>query len=108
MSRWRIVVVAALLILPFAMLAGVGSYHLWTTRWGFWSWWFVAGCMALGYLLGWYWQHKRQLLHFPDFGPPHHWTERDATAWKLVEARAEAGTALDPDKLTDLAHYLTV
>ena len=33
---------------------------------------------------------KRQLLRLPDFGTPHHWTERDAAAWKLVEARVRA------------------
>jgi predicted GTPase len=65
----------------------------------------MFACMALGYALGWYWQHKRRLLQPPDFGAPLHWTERDAAAWKLVEARAAASAALASDKLSDLTHY---
>ena len=31
MSRWRIIVVALLTLGPFVVLAGIGSYYLWTT-----------------------------------------------------------------------------
>jgi predicted GTPase len=106
MSRWRIAVVAALVALPFAALAGLGSYYLWTLHWGFYAWWPLAACMALGYALGWYWQHKRRLLRPPDFETPVHWTERDAQAWKLVEARARAAAALPAEKMTDPEEYL--
>jgi predicted GTPase len=105
MSRWRILVVVALLTLPFAGLAVIGSYYLWTLHWGFWAWWPMAGCMALGYLLAWYWQRRRLLLHPPDFEAPIHWTERDARAWELVEGRARAGADLPADQLADPAHY---
>jgi predicted GTPase len=107
MSHWRIAVVFALLVIPFAALAGVGSYALWERGWGFYAWWPLAGCMALGYALGWYWQHRRQLLRPPDFAPPMHWTERDAQAWKLVEVRAQAVARLPADKLTEVPHYLS-
>jgi predicted GTPase len=105
MSRWRILVVVALLTLPFAGLAVIGSYYLWTLHWGFWAWWPMAGCMALGYLLAWYWQRRRLLLHPPDFEAPIHWTERDARAWELVERRARASADLSADRLADPAHY---
>lgn len=87
MSRWRIALVLSLTLAPFLFLAAVGSYYLWTLRWGFFSWWPLALCMGLGYTLGWYWQRKRLLLHPPDFTAPHHWTETDKQAWRLVEAR---------------------
>src|SRR5262249_36694257 len=97
-----------LILGPFLALGGVGWYYLWSQHLAFYAWWPFAGCLALGYVLAWYWQHKRQLLRPPDFEVPHHWTERDAQAWKLVEARAHAAGSLDPAKLSDMQHYLTV
>jgi predicted GTPase len=105
MSRWRIGVVVALLGLPFVGLAVIGSYYLWTLHWGFYAWWPMAACMALGYVLAWYWQYKRRLLRPPDFETPIHWTPRDGQAWKLVEARAQAAGSLSADRLSDPSHY---
>jgi predicted GTPase len=105
MSRWRIIAVALLTLGPFVVLAGFGSYVLWTTGRGFAFWWVMAACLSAGYLLGWYWQHKRRLLRPPSFDPPLFWTERDRQAWQLVKDRAEAGTRIDPEKLTDLDFY---
>jgi predicted GTPase len=107
MSRWRIIVVAALLIVPVLVLAGVGSYFLWARGWGFYAWWPLAACMAAGYLLGWYWQHKQRLLRPPDFEAPAHWAERDEQAWKLVEARAKAAASLPAARLGEMSFYLT-
>src|SRR5579884_883958 len=106
MSRWRIIVVALLTLGPFIVLAGYGSYVLWTSGLGFAFWWVMAACLSAGYLLGWYWQRKQRLLRPPDFEPPLFWTERDKQAWELVRARAAAATHLDPDKLTDLNFYV--
>jgi predicted GTPase len=105
MSRWRILVVALLTLGPFVALAGIGSYDLWTSGQGFLAWWPMAASLSAGYLLGWYWQHKRRLLRPPNFEPPLFWTERDKQAWTLVKARAEAAAHLDPEKLTDLQFY---
>ncbi|HKI36846.1 MAG TPA: GTPase [Gemmataceae bacterium] len=105
MSRWRIVVVVLLTLGPFVVLAGVGSYYLWTNGHGFVFWWLMAASLSAGYLLGWYWQRKKRLLTPPDFEPPLFWTDRDKQAWALVKARAEAAPRLDPDKLTDLTFY---
>src|SRR5262249_46796563 len=107
MSRWRIAVVLGLTLAPFLFLAGAGSYYLWTRHWGFFAWWPLALCMAIGYTLGWYWQRKRLLLHPPDFTAAHHWTERDKQAWRLVETHAQAAASLPADKLSSIAHYLT-
>jgi predicted GTPase len=108
MSRWRILVVIGLILVPFLLLASLGSYYLWTLHWGFYAWWPMALCMGIGYTLGWYWQRKRQLLHPPDSRPPHHWTERDKQGWCLVVARAERAVTLPAEQLTDLSHYLSV
>jgi predicted GTPase len=105
MSRWRIIVVALLTVGPFVVLAGIGSYFLWTSGEALLFWWLMAACLSAGYLLGWYWQHKRQLLRPPNFEPPLFWTDRDKGAWALVKARAEAAARLDPDKMTDFDFY---
>jgi predicted GTPase len=106
MSRWRIAVVIFLIGVPFTGLSVIGTYYLWRDQLGFLSWWPMAGCMALGYLLGWYWQRKQQLLKPVDFTGPVHWTERDQRAKQLVEVRATAAAQLPPEKLSDLNFYL--
>ena len=97
MSRWRIVVIALLTLLPFAALAGVGTYYLWTTGIGFYTWWVLFACLSVGYLLGWYWQRKQQLLRPVEFRPPAAGTEADASpvaidADYLGKGRASAPT----------------
>jgi predicted GTPase len=107
MSLWRVVVVAALIVLPFVFLAGVGAYHLWELGWAFYVWWPIILFIGLGYGLGWYWQHKRVLLRPVTFNTLPHWTERDAEAWKLVEARAQAATNFDTNQMSDIQFYVT-
>ena len=106
MSRWRIAVVILLVAVPFLVLAAVGSIYLWHTGWGFYVWWPLAACMTAGYMLGWYWQHKRQLLRPVDFQPPLHWTERDKQAWQLVETRAKATAQLGLAQLSEMDFYV--
>jgi predicted GTPase len=107
MSRWRIAVMAILIIGPFAFLAAVGSYYVWWEKpWGWPVWVPMTVCMALGWFLGWYWQRKKVLLRPMAFQASPHHTERDAKAWKVVEARALAATKIDPDKLVDPQFYL--
>jgi predicted GTPase len=106
MSLWRVCLVLALLALPFLAVAGIGTYYLWTTTWGFWFWWIAAGVMVTGYVLAWRWQRRQRLLHPPEFTAPLHWTERDAQALKLVEARARAAADYSPAKLADVMAYI--
>ena len=106
MSRWRVLTVGILIAAPFVFLAGMGSFYLWQSHLGFWLWWPMAACLAAGYALGWYWQHKRRLLHPVVSEVPLHWTERDRHAWLLVEARAEAGAKVDSAKFTDINFYV--
>jgi predicted GTPase len=107
MSIWRIVVVTALIVVPFVALAGIGSYYLWINGWAFYVWWPIFLSLALGYGLGWYWQHKRVLLRPVTFDALPYWTERDAAAWKLVEARAAGGAKFDSNQLSDIQFYVT-
>jgi uncharacterized protein len=106
MSRWRIILVLTLTIAPVIFLAGVGSYYLWREGWALRVWWPMALCVAVGYALGWYWQHKKQLLRPPDFTEPMHWTDRDKQAWRLVEARAKSASEIDPTRFGEMEYYL--
>lgn len=109
MSRWRVVLVLALIVLPFAFLALAGTWYLWLERnWGIYVWAAMTATMAVGYYLGWHWQRKQQLLRPVYFEPPTHWTDRDNEAWQLVEARGKAASVLDPAKFTDLQYYVIV
>jgi predicted GTPase len=105
MSRWRVLVVVALVAVPFVVLAGLGSYYLWHESLWLYVWWPMAACMMAGYILGWHWQRKRKLLHATDIPPPLHWTDRDKLAWQLVEARAKAAAKLDSTKFTEFNFY---
>jgi predicted GTPase len=106
MSRWRVVLVAILLLAPFLTLAGIGSYHLWSRGLGFVAWWPLVAPMVVGYTLALYWQRRRQLLRPVDFAPPLQWTDRDRQAWHLVETRAKKAATLDPGRLSELSFYL--
>src|SRR5947209_10924203 len=112
MSRWRILVVLALVLLPFLIYSLLGSYFLWTVeggqwgfRWGIWVWWLTFLFMVAGYVLAWYWTSRNQLLRPIAFTPPTHWTERDQAAWKLVEEKAKASVKMDPAQFTDMDTY---
>jgi predicted GTPase len=105
-SRWRILVVAALLLGPFALLAAVGYYYLWK-EWGLAVGWGVTALLIVSYGLAAYWQRKQRLLRLPEPSAPHHWSDHDAEAWKLVEARAKAAAKLPRDKLSDPPFYFT-
>jgi predicted GTPase len=106
MSRWRVVVVICLLVLPFLLLAGVGTYYLWSLSWGILTWSVMVLLMGTGYVLAWRWQEQKVLLRPPNFEDPPHWTDRDSSALKLVEARASAAAQVQSDKLMDPATYL--
>ncbi|HEV3204712.1 MAG TPA: hypothetical protein VGY77_10020, partial [Gemmataceae bacterium] len=106
MSRWRILTVAILIVLPFVILAGMGSYFLWKEGWGIFFWWPMFALMVLGYALALYWHKKNQLLGPVDFTPSLLWTARDQEAWKIVQARAEKASRLDPNQLSDLPFYI--
>lgn len=105
MSRWRIITVAALIVGPFVVLAGLGSYFLWERGWTYQVWWPLTLFMIAGYALGWHWQRRRKLLRPVDFEPPVHWTDRDQMAWNRVATRAKGVAEVNPQRLTELQLY---
>lgn len=106
MSRWRLAVVAVLILLPYLCLAGFGTWYLWTSGLGRWLWFGLIAVLSAGHLLAWYWQRNRTLLRPPEFEPSPAWTERDQRAWALVEARAQAAPRIDPQRLQEFDFYV--
>jgi predicted GTPase len=106
MSRWRLFVVGGLILLPFLIWAGLGTYYLWSIGWGFYAWWPMFLLMTAGYGLAHYWQRNKSLLRPPELVVPTHWTNRDKEAWKLVEARAAKGASVESAMLTEPSFFL--
>jgi uncharacterized protein len=104
-QRWRLILLASLVAAPVLFLVGYGAYQLWWSGWSSWAWWPMSACLALAYLLGWHWQRRNRLLQV-DFTPSLHWTDRDREAWRLIEARAKAGSKLAPERLGAVPLYV--
>lgn len=111
-AKWRIGVVGALFLLPVVFLGAMGSYHLYATGWSFPAWGGMTACFLGAYLLGWYWTRKgkRTVLPDPNYSDPlNYWTDRDRTAWKVVEKHAldtkpvSVDDFNNPDNLTRFA-----
>src|SRR4051812_34926737 len=105
MSKTRIGLVAALFMLPWLFLVGVGSYHLWETHWLFWAWWPMFLSFGLSYFLAWRWTRNRTLLPDTATPPPNYWTGRDAVAWEKVQAKAKSYEKVTTEQLADAKHY---
>lgn len=108
MNTRRLVIILTLGLLPLIFLICVGSYHLYTSGWGFYAWWPMMACLALAYFLGWRWTRLKHAKLLPDTGipnPPTTWTERDRTAWRIVEARAASVKSITVDQIADAHRY---
>ena len=51
MSRWRLILIWTLLILPWLLILGLGSYTLWLQGWSMWIWLPVAICWGAALVL---------------------------------------------------------
>lgn len=104
-SKLRIGVIVVLFMAPWLFLIGVGSYHLWETKWLFWAWCPMFLSFALSYFLTWRWTRGKGLLPATDKPPPNYWTDRDKVAWEKVTAKAKAFDRVTVDQVTDARHY---
>ncbi len=109
--RWKLrgLLAAVLILTPVLFLVGVGLYHLWATGWAFITYWPMATCFLTAYALGWYWSRQlRRATPAADGEPlPVYWTDRDRTAWDIVEAKIATMPPVPTKELTDLSRYAT-
>src|SRR5262245_38418691 len=104
MTRFRLILLAVLFLLPFAVLIGIGSYHLWEEGY-LWIWWPLLGIFGLTYFLAWRWTRRGGVLPNTAPPPPGYWTDRDKIAWEKVEAKVKAYEKVTLDQLTNARHY---
>jgi len=110
MSKWRLYLLAVLLLLPVLFLMSMGSVYLYSTKiWGVSAWlvlwWPSFLSLSAAFILALWWQRKNRLLPAPNWKPELHWTQRDREAWQLVEQRAKGVSTLDPDQLLEVQFY---
>ena len=105
MSKARIGLLVLFFLAPWAFLAGVGSYHLWSSGWIFWAWWPMFASFAMAYFLAWRWTRGRKLLPTTEAPPPNYWTDRDKQAWEKVNAKAKSYSRISTEQLGDPRHY---
>jgi uncharacterized protein len=104
--KLRAILVVGLALAPVVFLAGAGSYHLWLTGWSFITYWPMALCWLAAYGLGWCFTRKLKRRRPTDDSPvPMYWTERDRSAWAIVEAKVTEMPPLATNQVTDLNRY---
>ncbi|HUG93400.1 MAG TPA: GTPase [Planctomycetaceae bacterium] len=105
MNRWHVIAILALLVLPLAVFAGVGSWALWQTGHLLWMWALLPVCWGAAWLLA-RWRGTGVLpLAPPRSDPPLYWTPRDREAWRLVEERSREAERVPPARLSELEFY---
>jgi predicted GTPase len=105
MTRTRLIVLAIMFILPFLVLMGLGGYHLWATN-HLWVWWPLLACMALSYLVAWRWTRRDHLLPPAETQIPGYWTERDKTAWAMVDTKAKSFEKVTLEQISNAKHFM--
>lgn len=107
MNRVRLVLLALLFLTPFAVLIGVGSYHLWEKGY-LWVWWPLLACFGLAYYLSYRWTRRHGVLPDTNVPAPGYWTDRDKIAWEKVDAKAKSFESVSLDQISNARHYTDV
>lgn len=107
---WRIALILALYAIPVLVFMGFGLWYVngvlgKDLEWVPWvSWGGMISCFLTAVILGAVFTRKgsRAILGSPTYDDPlNYWTERDKTAWKVVEAHAATLKAPRLDQLND-------
>jgi len=112
-AAWPWLVLVVLVLVPWALLLGIGGYWLWQNG-QFFPWLWLAAAFSGVAWLGAAWLRKRQATPFPNLaqvGPNPLWSPAGADAWAQVEALVKnldpAHYPLsEPGKLLALAHRI--
>jgi predicted GTPase len=107
MTRWRLLCLALIVLVPFVAMLAAGAYYVFfLSGWGAWFSWALLICLVVSAVLAYRWRRHIRRLAVPEFDVPLHWTDRDRQAWQIVEARARAGGQLSAEKLGTVSFYL--
>jgi len=106
MSRWKLLVIATLSLLPVAAFAGFGAWSLYESGRWFWLWWVLPVCWGLSSLL-WRWWWADLKIPLPKLDRPH-WTPQDETAMAIVRRTQERVAEFPAAQLTDPQFYTRI
>jgi len=104
MTRVRLTLLVLLFLTPFAVLIGLGSYHLWEKGY-LWIWWPLLACFGFAYFMSWRWTRRGGVLPDTAVPPPDYWTDRDKIAWEKVDAKAKSFESVSLDQISTARHY---
>jgi len=105
-TRIRTMLTLGLILVPLAVFVGVAAWSMWETGRLFWVWWLLPVGWGLAYALVRR-SKTKPAIEPEEPGPsPKHWTDRDRSAFELVEARQKAVAQIEPRQLTDARFYL--
>lgn len=103
-SRWRLILVATLLLLPVVMMAGVGGWTLWTSGHWYWLSWTLPICWTIAWLMLRF--APRIDFKIPEIGTKSHWTPRDHEAYAIVDAERQRISEYSSEQLADPKFYV--
>lgn len=105
MTRFRIILLAVLFLMPFLVLMGLGAWYL-KVEHCLWVWWPLLACMFLAYLLAWRWTRNKGVLPETAAAPPGYWTDRDRLAWEKVEAKSRSYEKVTLELISNAKHFM--
>ena len=111
LPRWRLILIAMLLLLPIVLLVGIGLWM--AVRSGHWLWlsWLMPVSWGAAWLL--LRSSRQQELPLPEFGSRVHWTPQDQAAAVIIAAEqgrvgeATSEQLIDPEFYQQLTIDLT-
>jgi small GTP-binding protein len=106
-SRWRLIVLGLLWLLPVALLTAVGAWTLYETGRYAWLWWTMPVCWGLASLLWRWWGGRSVEIPVPAVDRKH-WTPRDQEAWAIVEAEQKRIDEFTSQDLIDPQFYTQI
>lgn len=101
MKACRFWVLAALIVMPVAVLVVLGGWTLWSSGLFAWTWWVLPLCWGIAYLLA-----QRLRRESIPLQRGIHWTSRDDEAGHLIELHSRQIADLNTEQLTDPRFYL--
>lgn len=111
-TRWRLILIALLALVPFGLLVVIGLWHIVQSAHWYWLPWVIPGCWGGAWLLlrG----LRRTEVPLPEIGTRTHWTPHDHEAMAIITAEqsrvdeATPGNLIDPDYYRELTRDLSV
>jgi uncharacterized protein len=101
MSRWQLLLIIVLILLPVALFGGVGAWAIWQSGHLAWLSWTLPVCWGVAWLL--LRRARRVEVPLPEIGSRVHWTPHDKAAAEIVAAEQKRiGDEATAEQLTDL------